>query len=92
MDIAEFVRESNEIWEKAEAHLRKMFELCGKDNEGVLRPLDFPGFGEAVVGLLQSLVGLFEDMKFLEERANRLPQIRLSSFRDFLRVLKGRLK
>lgn len=92
MNDDEFKRRSEVIWSKATEHLKRLFEFVGRDTDGVLRPLDFPGFGAAVYGLIGSLADLYDEMRELEEKSNRMPQIRLKSFRAFLKVLGSRLR
>lgn len=90
MPEVDFTRESERIWKKADAHLKKAFEFMAKGADGKYRPLDYPGFGEAACGLLESLLDLYGEMRALEERTNRMPDIRLKTYREFLHVLKAR--
>lgn len=92
MEQAQFALKCKEIWDRAEVVLDDMYRIVGQDEDGDPVPFHFHSYGELVIKQIERLIDLYEEMTALEAKANRMPEIRLKSFRDFLRVLSARPK
>lgn len=93
MDETEFKDRVSAIWNKADEHVRMMYELTYfNEDDNTRKPMPYAGFGEAVLGLLDGLVDLYEEFGRVEKEANRHPSIQIRNFREFLHILKTRFE
>lgn len=90
MDHLEFVAMREEIWLRAEQVLADMYVIIGEDEDGDPVPFHLHTYGSLVIEQIGRLIDQFEETRELEARENRLPDIRLKTFRDFLKALETR--